>query len=119
MMYCCSQGFSQLADCGESGKIQYKAAPTTTVKIPSRMKIHLQPERPAMPSIFTIAAAKSPEKAEANEAALKKTAMRVWTSKRQYQQVIRKVAAGKKPDSKRPRSTLVTMRCSSRSVAVS
>jgi hypothetical protein len=74
MRYCCSQGSSQLAVWGESGRIQYSVAPTTTVTIPSRIKIHLHPPRPATPSMLTMAAARSPEKADAKEAAEKNTA---------------------------------------------
>jgi hypothetical protein len=87
--------------------------------MPSRMKIHRHPARPAMPSMFTIAAASNPENADARDAAEKKTAIRVCTSKRQYQVVNRNVAAGKKPDSNSPRSTLVTIRCSSKSGDIS
>ena len=71
------------------------------------MKIHRQPANPATPSIFWIAKASKPEKAPAMEAAEKKTARRVCTSKRAYQQVRRYVAAGKNPDSVKPRRVRV------------
>jgi hypothetical protein len=53
------------------------------------MKIQRQPPKPAIPSMLTIAAASNPENADAREAAEKNTAMRVWTSKRQYHVVSR------------------------------
>ncbi len=111
-----------------------------TVAIPSRRKIQRQPARPPMPSRFSIANANKPEKAPARDAAEKKTAIRVWISKRQYQLLLHKflirsgqaivngdmdhsckdeayvvkryVAAGKNPDSANPRRSRVTTSCS-------
>src|SRR5437016_2463652 len=45
---------------------------TSTVKLPSRMKIRRQPARPPTPSICAIPQARRPEKAPAMLAALKK-----------------------------------------------
>lgn len=63
-------------------------SPTTIVRIPSRTKIHCQPERPPRPFISTIPRAKRPPKAPAAVAAEKKMAIRTPHSWRLYQSVM-------------------------------
>ena len=73
------------AIAGLSGNVQGRVSPTRTVAMPSRRKIQRHPSRPPFPLSFSIAKASKPEKAPARDAAEKKTAIRVWISKRQYQ----------------------------------
>ena len=47
-----SSGSSHGAFSGESGSVMYRMTPRITVGMPSSMKSHCQPCRPAMPSIF-------------------------------------------------------------------
>jgi len=67
------------------------------------MNIHLQPLQPSIPSIFSIAKARRPEKVPPKAPAEKNIARRVCNSKQQYQVVNKYEAAGKKPVSVRPR----------------
>lgn len=61
------------------------------------MPYHRQPAKPPSPSILLIANASRPENAPANEPAEKNTGSLPCISCRQYRQVRRYVAAGKKP----------------------
>ncbi|KAK5624632.1 hypothetical protein RRF57_000347 [Xylaria bambusicola] len=62
------------ASPGKSWTIQKDITATTTVRRPSKMKIHRQPSRPPLPSSFSIAAANKPPKEPDNAAAEKKMA---------------------------------------------
>lgn len=48
---------------GVSGMMKKQAAPIRTVTMPSSKKIHAQPGRPPIPSIFAIPNARRPENA--------------------------------------------------------
>ena len=74
-----------LAVSGKSERMKKDAMAQRTVRRPSRMKIHDQPGLPPTPSIFAIAAARSPLNAPAMVAEEKNTPIRVPSSSRRYQ----------------------------------
>ena len=75
------------ASSGQSNTIHQHPTPTSTVAMPSRMKIHAQPGRPATPSMSAMAAASSPPNEPASAAAEKKMADRTPISDDLYQQL--------------------------------
>lgn len=58
-----SSGVRNDAVAGESGSVQGRVNATRHVAMPSRMKIHLQPEYPPTPSMCSIPKARRPLKA--------------------------------------------------------
>ena len=77
------------ASSGKSGIMKKKKKATTQVNVPSRMKIHLQPEYPLMPSILPIAEARRPPKAPARLVLPKKKEYRFCASDLLYHMPIR------------------------------
>jgi len=75
-----SSSVRNLASSGKSWTIQKDAIPMTIVARPSRINIHAQPGFPPTPSIFAMAAARSPPKDPAKAAAEKNTAERMPNS---------------------------------------
>jgi hypothetical protein len=75
-----SSSVRNVAVSGKSYSVKYATIATTTVSIPSRMKIHLHPARFPTPSMCAMPYASSPENAPATLAALKNSACRNWAS---------------------------------------